>query len=93
MGCSPPRPAIVVTTRPPARNAGTKHECTASPSTQTVQAPQSPASHPFFTPKAPRSRNHVRKHCPAAAPPPNHPTVDRALHPHPSNSRRIDSAK
>ena len=30
--------------------------CTGSPSTSTVQAPQSPASHPFFTPNKPSSR-------------------------------------
>ena len=38
--------------------------CTGSPSTSTVQAPQSPASHPFFTPNHPSSRRNVRRHCP-----------------------------
>ena len=28
----------------------------------TVQAPQSPASHPFLTPQAPCSRRNVRRH-------------------------------
>jgi hypothetical protein len=36
------------------------------PSSQTVHAPQSPASHPFLTPNQPSSRRKVRKHWPAA---------------------------
>ena len=45
------RPSMVVTSRPSARKAGTRQECTGVPSSQTVQAPQSPASQPFLTPK------------------------------------------
>ena len=45
-----PRPSIVVTSRPSARNAGVMQLCTGSPSSHTVQAPQSPASQPFLTP-------------------------------------------
>ena len=49
-------PWSVVTSRPSARKAGTRQLWTGLPSSQTVQAPQSPASHPFFTPNQPRSR-------------------------------------
>ena len=38
---------------------------TGTPSSQTVQAPQSPASHPFLTPNQPSSRRKVRRHWPA----------------------------
>ena len=41
--------------------------CTGSSSSMTVQAPQSPASHPFLTPNQPSSRRKVRKHCPGRA--------------------------
>jgi len=51
---------------PRRRNAGIRQECTGMPSSQTVQAPQSPASQPFLTPNTPRSRRNVRKHCPDA---------------------------
>ena len=44
---------MVVTARSSARKAGNRQLCTGSPSTSTVQAPQSPASQPFFTPKQP----------------------------------------
>ena len=37
---------------------------TGSPSSQTVQAPQSPASQPFLTPNQPSSRRKVRRHWP-----------------------------
>ena len=43
-------PSRMVTSRPTARNAGTRQVWTGMPSSQTVQAPQSPGSHPFFTP-------------------------------------------
>ena len=43
-----------MTSRPSARNAGTRQLWTGLPSSQTVHAPQSPASHPFFTPNQPR---------------------------------------
>ena len=59
-----PGPCSVVTSRPLARNAGTRQLCTGLPSSQTVHAPQSPASHPFFTPNQPRSRRNVLKHWP-----------------------------
>ncbi len=55
---------MVVTSRPSARKAGIRQECTGLPSSQTVQAPQSPASQPFLTPKKPRSRRKVRRHWP-----------------------------
>ena len=48
---------MVVTSRPSARNAGTRQLWTGLPSSQTVHAPQSPASQPFFTPNHPRSRD------------------------------------
>ena len=38
--------------------------CTGVPSTCTVQAPQSPPSQPFFTPRLPCSRRNVRRHWP-----------------------------
>ena len=41
---------MVVTARPSARKAGTRQVWTGMPSSQTVQAPQSPASQPFLTP-------------------------------------------
>ena len=56
---------MVVTAWPSARNAGIRQLCTGSPSSSTVQAPQSPASQPFLTPKWPSSRRNVRRHCPA----------------------------
>ena len=49
---------------PAARKAGIRQECTGVPSSQTVQAPQSPASQPFLTPNTPRSRRKVRRHWP-----------------------------
>ena len=49
-------PSMVVTAWPSARNAGIRQLCTGSPSISTVQAPQSPASQPFLTPKLPSSR-------------------------------------
>ena len=55
---------MVVTSRLAARKAGSRQLCTGFPSSQTVQAPQSPASQPFLTPSAPCSRSHVRKHWP-----------------------------
>ena len=58
-------PSMVVTAWPSARNAGIRQLCTGSPSSSTVQAPQSPASQPFLTPKWPSSRRKVRRHCPA----------------------------
>ncbi len=57
---------MVVTSRPSARNAGTRQLCTGSPSMSTVQAPQSPASQPFLTPNQPSWRRKVRRHWPAA---------------------------
>src|SRR5262249_822326 len=57
-------PWSVVTSRPSARKAGSKQLWTGLPSSQTVQAPQSPASQPFFTPNQPRSRRKVRRHWP-----------------------------
>ena len=56
---------MVVTAWPSARKAGIRQLCTGSPSSSTVQAPQSPASQPFLTPKWPSSRRNVRRHCPA----------------------------
>src|ERR1700746_1577930 len=56
---------MVVIAWPSPRKAGMRQLCTGSPSISTVQAPQSPASQPFFTPKWPRSRRNVRRHCPA----------------------------
>jgi hypothetical protein len=44
-----PSPAAVVTARPATRWAGMMQEWTGSPSISTPQAPQSPASQPFFT--------------------------------------------
>ena len=67
IGCSAPsvrQPSIVVTSRPAARKAGIRQEWTGVPSSQTVQAPQSPASQPFLTPKQPCSRRKVRRHWP-----------------------------
>ncbi len=52
----PERPSMVVTALPCARKAGTRQECTGSPSRWTVQAPQSPESQPFLTPNQPASR-------------------------------------
>jgi hypothetical protein len=49
-GVPKPRPSIVVTSRSSARNAGVMQLCTGLPWSHTVQAPQSPASHPFLTP-------------------------------------------
>ena len=66
-GCIPPsgaRPSMVVILRPSARKAGTRQEWNGLPSIQTVQAPQSPASQPFFTPNTSRSRRKVRRHWP-----------------------------
>ena len=59
-----PRPSIVVTSRPSARNAGVMQLCTGSPSSHTVHAPQSPASQPFLTPWWPSERTNVRRHWP-----------------------------
>src|SRR5437667_6921079 len=56
---------VVVTAWPSARKAGIRQLCTGSLSISTVQAPQSPASHPFLTLKCPSSRKKVRRHCPA----------------------------
>jgi hypothetical protein len=57
---------MVVTARPSARNAGVMQLWTGRPSSQTVHAPQSPESQPFFTPKWPSSRRNVRRHWPGA---------------------------
>jgi len=57
---------MVVTSRPSARNAGVMQLLTVTPSSQTVHAPQSPVSQPFFTPNQPRSRRKVRRHWPGA---------------------------
>ena len=69
-GCNVPsglaRPSMVVTFLPWARKAGIRHEWIGLPSIHTVQAPQSPASQPFLTPKKPRSRRYVRRHWPGA---------------------------
>jgi len=54
----------VVTDAPAAEAAAIRQAQTGSPSTSTVQAPQSPASQPFLTPNTPRSRRKVRRHCP-----------------------------
>src|SRR6266568_3523822 len=56
---------MVVIAWPSARKAEIRQLCTGSPSISTVQAPQSPASQPFLTPKYPSSRKKVRRHCPA----------------------------
>jgi hypothetical protein len=67
MGCSTPScssPSMVVTARSAARKAGTRQLCMGVLSSQTVHAPQSPASHPFLTPKKPSSRTNVRRHWP-----------------------------
>ena len=69
IGCSSPSwasPSIVVTSRPAARKAGMRQLWTGVPSSQTVQAPQSPASQPFLTPNQPCSRRKVRRHWPGA---------------------------
>ena len=63
------KPSIVVISRPAARNAGIRQLWNGVPSSQTVQAPQSPASQPFLTPKHPCSRRKVRRHWPVPAPP------------------------
>ena len=42
---------MVVILRPSPRKAGTRQEWNGLPSSHTVQAPQSPASQPFLTPK------------------------------------------
>src|ERR1700722_17035741 len=55
---------MVVTEWPPTLCAGKRQLWIGLPSRQTVQAPQSPASHPFFTPNHPNSRRNVRKHSP-----------------------------
>ena len=44
---------MVVTSRPSARNAGIRQLWNGTPSSQTVQAPQSPWSQPFLTPNQP----------------------------------------
>ncbi len=59
-----PSPSIVVTARPSARKAGVMQLCIGAPSSHTVHAPQSPPSHPFFTPWCPSFRRNVRRHCP-----------------------------
>ena len=59
-----PSPSMVVTSRPSARKAGVMQLCTGSPSSHTVQAPQSPASQPFLTPWHPSVRTKVRRHWP-----------------------------
>ena len=59
IGCSLPSqasPWSVVTSRPSARNAGTRQLWTGLPSSQTVQAPQSPASQPFLHAKPAEAR-------------------------------------
>ena len=51
---------------PAARKAGIRQEWNGLPSSQTVQAPQSPGSQPFLTPKKPCSRRKVRRHWPGS---------------------------
>src|SRR3990167_8691592 len=56
-GCNSPLeliPSIVVTLLPLLSTARTRQELTALPSTITVQAPQSPVSHPLLVPTSPR---------------------------------------
>ena len=45
---------MVVTSQPSARPASIKQELTDTPSTMTVQVPQSPTSQPSFAPVRPR---------------------------------------
>ena len=51
----PARPSTVVSSWPSACTASIRHERTGSPSTSTVQAPQTPCSQPTWVPVRPRS--------------------------------------
>jgi hypothetical protein len=51
---------------PGAAEGSTRQEWRGTPSSQMVQAPQSPWSQPFLTPKQPSSRRKVLRHCPGA---------------------------
>ena len=94
-GCpGEPRPSIVVTSRPSARNAGVMQLCTGSPSSHTVHAPQSPASQPFLTPWWPSERTNVRRHWPGTRLLVEGLAVDgvASCHAPPLSSTRISSA-
>src|SRR5579862_665364 len=53
-------PSTVVISHPPICPTATRHEHTGSPFSSTVQAPQSPASHPTLVPVSPRSSRKTR---------------------------------
>ena len=50
---------MVVTSQPLARPANIRQELTDTPSTMTVQVPQSPTSQPSFAPVRPRSSRSI----------------------------------
>jgi len=54
-------PSTVVTSHPSACPVATRHAQTGSPSSSTVQAPQSPASHPTLVPVSPSSSRSTRE--------------------------------
>ena len=54
-------PSTVVISHPATCPAATRHAQTGSPFSRTVQAPQSPASHPTFVPVSPRSSRSTRE--------------------------------
>ena len=53
-------PSTVTTSQPSARSAGTRQLITATPSSQTVQAPHSPSAQPSFVPVSPASSRSAR---------------------------------
>src|SRR5690348_343017 len=61
MGDRLARPSTVVTSHPATWPAATRQAHTGSPSSSTVQAPQSPASQPTFVPVRPRSSRNTRE--------------------------------
>jgi hypothetical protein len=61
MGDRLARPSTVVTSHPATCPAATRQAHTGSPSSNTVQAPQSPASQPTFVPVRPRSSRNTRE--------------------------------
>ena len=60
-GARPANPSTVVISHPATCPVATRQEHTGSPSIKTVQAPQSPASHPTFVPVRPRSSRSTRE--------------------------------
>src|SRR6478752_3398505 len=61
MGDRLARPSTVVTSHPATWPAATRQAHTGSPSSNTVQAPQSPASQPTFVPVRPKSSRSTRE--------------------------------